>query len=617
MCSTTTRLSAFGRWRPFCGRRQRARLSVLVLLATALTLGAAAAAQPRDREKASYELFVDRTAYEAGDTVELAAVVEIEEGWHIQSHQPTFEWLIPTEISYALPDGWPDVETTYPPHVLWQADFEEQPLAVYEGESIFRSTLVIPADLAASEVTVTASLRYQACDDKVCLPPLSAEQSVRLTIGSGGQPQNSTLFSNSGGNPKTAGASLLLMLLVALVGGLILNAMPCVLPVLSLKLFGLVKSAGQGRRQVSVSALVTASGILVSFWALAVLVLIARSLGQAVGWGIQFQNPTFVAFLAVVVVFFCLSLWGLFEVPLPSSLTRFAPAGAEGRLGDFVSGLFATLMATPCSAPFLGTAVGFALGQSTVTILAIFTAVGVGMALPYLSLALYPRAAEWLPRPGPWMDLLKGFLGFLLAGAAVWLLYVLSGQVSPERLAFLEASLLSIGLFAWLHSAASHRGGLRFLAITGIAAGSILTLVLAYGAREASERPSLISWRPFDRQQAESMAGEGRLVFVDVTAAWCATCKVNERRVLETEETAALFEEHQVIAMKADWTNRDDSIAAYLEEFGRYAIPFYVLYRPDDEPHVFGELLTRGSVRSVIEAAAGREYAVATGSASD
>jgi suppressor for copper-sensitivity B len=491
---------------------------------------------------------------------------------------------------------------------------------------------------------VKASLRYQACNDSQCLPPVTAEAEAQITIGPGGQAQHGDLFAKAaaaaaaageggggGGAPpgaakpataapaKPAG-SLAVTLLLALLGGLILNAMPCVLPVLSLKVFGLVRSAGHGRAEVVRGTLATSAGILASFWALALAAIVARSAGAVVGWGIQFQRPGFVAFLAVVVVLFCLNLWGLFEIPLPQFLARLggggAIAGREGAAGHFASGLFATLMATPCSAPFLGTAISFALAQTALVILAVFTALGIGMALPYLLVAAAPGIAKLLPKPGAWMETVRGIMGFLLAGAAVWLFYVLSSQVAPEQLAAIQIGLLGLALFTWIRHRVANGRALRGVALAGAVAAIAVTLLSASTGRGGAapamaEKPAgLIPWVEFDRAKAESLAANGQLVFVDVTADWCFTCKVNERLVLDTPEVAEAFEEHGVVPMKADWTNRNDEIAKFLAEHGRYGIPFYLLYRPGQEPHIFGELPSKdGFVAAVREAADGRPIA--------
>jgi suppressor for copper-sensitivity B len=238
-------------------------------------------------------------------------------------------------------------------------------------------------------------------------------------------------------------------------------------------------------------------------------------------------------------------------------------------------------------------------------VFATFTAVGLGMALPYLLLAVTPGAVKVLPKPGAWMDHFRSFMGFLLAAAAVWLLYVLSSQVSRERLALIEISLLLVALFLWMRSR-SPKGSLwAVTALAGILLSTGGALVLAATSEvpnsvTTSETAHLIDWVTFDRQEAESLAASGRLVFVDVTADWCFTCKVNERLVLETEEVAQILESYDVVPMKADWTNRNESIAEFLAAHGKYGIPFYLLYRPGREPHLFSELLTKEAVVSAV-----------------
>jgi suppressor for copper-sensitivity B len=600
--------------RPSFFRLRRAAL--LGLGALALTAGAHA--QPPRPEKAHLTVLADRTAYEAGSTARIGARVNIEPEWHVNSHKPTFDYLIPTVLDLELPAGWPEETVRYPPDKMQTFAFADQPLAVYDGEVAILSEIRVPAGTAAGTFPVHASLHYQSCNRSECLPPVTTKVDLTLTVGPGGTPVESPLFKAAGpaGGRGAGGTAqgLFLMLGLAVLGGLILNAMPCVLPVLSIKVFGLVRSAGHGRAEVVRGALATAAGILVSFWALALAAIAAREAGAAVGWGVQFQRPGFVAFLTVVVVLFCLNLWGLFEIPLPQWAARVGGNGPrEGVAGHFFSGLFATLMATPCSAPFLGTAIGFALAQKAVFILAIFTGVGFGMALPYLLLAAVPGAARFLPRPGAWMDTVRGVMGFLLAAAAVWLFYVLSAQMSPERVAFIQLGLLGLALFTWMRHRGLRGPALQRLAGVGMAAAVALILVLAVSAggeapaqAAQSRSAGLIAWMPFDRAKAESLAASGQLVFVDVTADWCFTCKVNERLVLETPEVAGAFQQHNVVAMKADWTNRNDQIGKFLAEHGRYGIPFYALYRPGKEPHVFSELLNKETLVSEVEATAGK-----------
>lgn len=600
-------------------RPRRSSLTLAALVAALLAPSAVAGAQGfGGPPKAALELVADRTSYAPGADATIAARVTIDGGWHINSHEPTFEWLIPTEMRLELPDGWEEPLIVYPPHEMKTFAFEDEPLAVYEGDVVVRINLRIPEAVAQDEVALDGTLFFQSCDDHQCLPPTDVSDTVHLAIGELGEPVEAALFDDKAGEPSSGGTtrptqSLALMLALGVVGGLILNAMPCVLPVLSLKIFGLVKSAGQGRGAVVGGSLATALGILLSFWALAGTAVAARAAGAAVGWGVQFQNPVFVVFLLVIVMLFCLNLWGLFEIPLPQLVARAAGSGpTEGVAGHLASGLFATLMATPCSAPFLGTAIAFALAQPAGVIFAVFTAVGFGMALPYLLLAAAPRLAGLLPKPGAWMDTLRKVMGFLLAAAAVWLLYVLASQVSREARAWIELSMLGMALLVWLRQRALQGTFVKRLAAAGVVAVAVGALAIGWQANaaqaatvESGDDGGLIQWVEFDRDRAESLAHEGMLVFVDVTADWCFTCKYNERVVLETEPVADAFERHAVVPMKADWTNRNDTIARFLADHGRYGIPFYMLYRPGDEPHVFSELLTRDQLLEVLESAAG------------
>ncbi|MFL6260052.1 MAG: protein-disulfide reductase DsbD family protein [Thermoanaerobaculia bacterium] len=621
----------------------------LLLIPALLTLALAARpgrmeAQIQAPQKAKLVLNADRTAYDPGAPARVAALVTIEHGWHVNSHKPSFEYLIPTVFDLELPAGWPGETVRYPAAKMKTFSFEPHPLAVYDGDVVVVASFQVPKGVKPGAYPLQGSLRYQACNDQQCLPPVTAQAKLELKVGPGGQPRHGNLFAQGaagggsgeeaeappaaeaprGSSAKPPAGSLAVTLLLAVLGGLILNAMPCVLPVLSLKIFGLVRSAGHGRAEVVRGTLATSAGILASFWALALAAIAAHSAGAAVGWGVQFQHPGFVAFLAVVVVLFCLNLWGMFEIPLPRALAEIGGTGPrEGVAGHFVSGLFATLMATPCSAPFLGTAISFALAQKAPVIFAVFTALGLGMALPYLLVAAVPGIARFLPRPGAWMETVRGVMGFLLAAAAVWLFYVLSSQVAPEQLAAIQLGLLAVALFTWIQHRVAGGKALRGVAGAGIVAAVAVTLFAAVGARgearqslTAAKPAGLIPWVDFDRARAESLARGGQLVFVDVTADWCFTCKVNERLVLDTPEVARAFDEHSVVPMRADWTNRDDRIGAFLAEHGRYGIPFYLLYRPGREPYVFSELPSKDRLVEQVRQAAGGRASIPAGAGS-
>jgi thiol:disulfide interchange protein len=630
-------------------------------------------------EKARLVPDADRTAYAPGTVGHLAAVVHVDEGWHVNSHQPTYDYLIPTRLEVTLPAGWEPAAISYPQPLMARFTFADEPLSVFEGTVGIVAAFKVPAATPAGDVPVELALRYQACNDTQCLPPVTRKEQAVIRVGADGVPSVAGWFATaqatgahaaapgpgSPSDPAAAAApagesaplettavlappgdavpappvaaavapatgaapelpaptaapaaeapqGLALILALGLLGGLILNAMPCVLPVLSIKVFSLVKSAALSRRDVVLSGLATTAGILVSFWALAGVAVIARQAGAAAGWGVQFQQPAFVALLAVIVVLFTLNMWGLFEIQLPASLAQVAGGGPrEGLAGHFVTGLFATLMATPCSAPFLGPAVSFALTQNAFTVFAVFTSIGLGMAVPYLVLVVRPQAARLLPRPGAWMVRLREVMGFLLAAAAIWLFYVLAGQISAAALAVIQLAILGLALAVWLGRPPRPRwlGVVAPVMTLVMAAAAVGIAAKAAPARSAdlSEPASgLIAWVPFDQREAERLAAAGTPVFVDVTADWCFTCKVNERFVLETAPVADAFTAHGVVPMRADWTNRDEAIGDLLAAHGRYGIPFYLLYRPGSDPHVFPELITQDSVIAAVRGAGQR-----------
>ena len=402
------------------------------------------------------------------------------------------------------------------------------------------------------------------------------------------------------------------MVLLGLLGGLILNIMPCVLPVLSIKLFGLLQHSGEDRRIIARDALASAAGIVVSFIIGGGIAILAKAAGAAVGWGVQFQDPRFVALLAVIVTFFALNLWGVFEITLPPALAHLGAVSREdeGAASYFVSGMFATLLATPCSAPFLGTAMGFALSQSTGMTLAIFSAAGIGMAIPYLCLAVFPHALHWLPKPGVWMLHVRVVLGFFLAATVVWLGYVLAAQVDAVGLTYFYLGLLSIGFLSWLKELliTSRARGSRPLRWTIWALMAVLVLGMMHSVeahRQSSPASSasgggLLAWRAFDTQEIARELRAGHSVFVDVTADWCFTCKVNEKTVLETAPIVRALQERGVVLMRADWTNRNPVIGDFLKSFNRYGIPFYVFYKPGQKPIVLSEFLTKGKVLKAL-----------------
>ncbi|MGR3521778.1 MAG: protein-disulfide reductase DsbD family protein, partial [Paracoccus sp. (in: a-proteobacteria)] len=381
--------------------------------------------------------------------------------------------------------------------------------------------------------------------------------------------------------------------------------MPCVLPVLSIKLSSAVKSGGQSLPRIRRGFAVSALGVMAFIWILAAATIAIRAFGVTVGWGLQFQNPVFLAVMLVVLVVFSASLFGFFEIALPSSWqTRLARAGGgKGYGGDFATGAFAAILATPCSAPLLGTAIAFALAGRAVDIVVVFTALGAGLAVPYLVVAAFPRLVQRLPRPGRWMIVLKVVLGLALAATALWLFWVLGG-VAGRRTA-LWVGLASIGV-AGLLSLGRVPAVIR---IPGSAALVVLAIAVAGFLSDTDSRsvPGVATdWAAFDRAAIPRHVSTGQVVFVDVTADWCLTCKANKALVLDREPVVSRLREPGIIAMQADWTRPDEAISRYLESFGRFGIPFNVAYGPNaPEGIVLPEILsTEAVLRALSDAGA-------------
>jgi len=395
-----------------------------------------------------------------------------------------------------------------------------------------------------------------------------------------------------------------LAMLFAILGGLILNLMPCVLPVLSLKLLGVVSHGGRDIRVVRHSFLVTAAGIVFSFLVLAAVTLLLRSLGLAFGWGVQFQQPMFLVFLILLLTFFAANMWGLLEIHMPRFFADNLDKDYHPKLaGDFATGAFATLLATPCSAPFLGTAIGFALIAGAQTIFLIFLALGFGMALPYLAIAIWPRFATTLPKPGAWMTKLRHLLGWALGLTALWMLWVLAAQI-PWRLAvFVGLSMAGIILLLALRKTEVSRKLVRIGLIDFVAVAVLVTFAGSWTPKPVAVNVDPL-WLPFDRAAIAADVEEGKMVFVDVTADWCLTCKANMKFVLTRDPVAQRLFHDDVVAMQANWTSPDPAITDFLHQHGRFGIPFNIVFGPG-APNglVLPELLTPKAVMDGLDKA--------------
>jgi len=415
-------------------------------------------------------------------------------------------------------------------------------------------------------------------------------------------------------NENSPSSGVVRFLIFGFIGGFILNLMPCVLPVISLKIFGFVQQAGQSRARIFRSGLAFIAGIFAWFLGLALVLVIIKSAGGQPVWAAQFTNPYFVLFMSAVVLVFALNLFGVFEINLPQWLSRRAVAAEgsmQGDAGSFFQGVFATVLATPCTAPFLGTALGFAFTQSATVILLMFGSIALGMSAPYFLLSAQPAWLKFLPKPGAWMARVKQFMGFLLIATLLFLLSVLGAQRGVACLIWTAAFLLVLSIACWVKGAfitplasAKTRGLVLLLMLVLVIGSGIYFIGDKFQSAAAVANPTAPSggWEKFTPERLASELQQGHSIFIDFTAEWCITCKFNESTVLETAAVRAAFSERQIVKLKADWTNGDPAITKLLKQFGRPGVPLYVLYPGGTaQPYVFPELLTKNIVLEKLE----------------
>ena len=421
----------------------------------------------------------------------------------------------------------------------------------------------------------------------------------------------------------TAKMGLLLAAAFAFAGGVILNLMPCVFPILSMKAASLIArphEAGAARAQ-GVAFLIV---VLAAFLALAGGIIALRGAGQAVGWGAQLQPAVVTAALALILLAAALDLSGVFEIGASMQGLGGGLAARADLIGAVFTGALAVVVAAPCTAPFMGPALGYALTQPAVPALAIFTALALGFAAPFTLLAFSPALLRRLPKPGPWMDVLKKALAFPMYAAAAWLLWVLAAQTDRGSLAAAFAGAVLVGLAAWIFGAAQRRSAAgrkarNVFALAGLAGVLAVAVVAAapYGAPPQASGASVaiaagIPSEPWSPDRVVALRAQGKPVFVDFTAAWCVTCQVNEQTALNTAEAVKAFQHTGAVYLKADWTNRDNAIAKALADQGRVGVPLYLVYGTDGgAPKVLPQLLTSGLVAAALDAAAVRPPAAA------
>lgn len=402
---------------------------------------------------------------------------------------------------------------------------------------------------------------------------------------------------------------------MAFLGGMILNLMPCVLPVISFKVMSFVKMAQESRQKIFKHGIAFSVGVLASFWVLAGTLLLLRAYGHAVGWGFQLQDPLFVAILAQLLLIFGLSQFGVFE--LGTSVARMAgqaefKSQSESYTSSFISGIFATAVATPCTGPFLGSAVGYAVTVPPFFGLIIFTVLGLGMAFPYLALSAFPALLRWMPKPGAWMETLKQFMGFLMLATVLWLIWVFGAQTGEAAIFILLASLLLASLGCWIYGkwgTPFRKRGVRYVGYVftlACAVGAFALIPMALKMEAPQEKVAVhgdLAWEPFSLERVAELRAKKIPVLIDFTAKWCLICQSNHL-VLSNNEVEKKFKELGVVRMKADWTKNDPLITNELQKFGRSGVPLYLLYGsdPTEEPKVLPQVLTPENVIGSLNA---------------
>ncbi len=572
---------------------------------------------------------------ESSVTVEIT----IPDNWHVNANISADEFLKPSSIEISA-KGIHFGEPKWPEPIKEYSEALDLENLVFKG--YFQIKLPVESvDADYDTLTTQATFHYQACDNSICLAPSSVTFGVG-PIGFNKKSNNDASAVGNGSNLKKNGdseqgndegssgnasetrpdnatnegnsAGTLVLLLSALLGGLILNLMPCVLPVLSLKLFSLIKQAGESRKRLLMLGSATTVGILASFWLLAGIVAAVKAGGGNAGWGMQFQSAGFIAFMVVILSAFAMSFFGVFEIWLPgSATTKMDSAGSkQGLAGAFFTGALLVLLSTPCSAPFLGTAMGFAFTASTPILLLFFTAAGIGLALPYMLVSAFPSVLKVFPKPGAWMVTLQKVMGVLLLGTVAWLLWVVHEQAGNYGVAvFAVIAFLSVILSFAIGKIAPP--GVAFIREVAAVVGSIVLLAAFWFAFASPKYEAEVNaifdtraaqlitedgWYRYTPELIENFAKTGRTVFIDATADWCLTCKANEAAVLNREDFKHAMDSLNVARVKADWTRETPEVNALLKSMGKSGVPAYAIYPAGDKSKqiVLPELLTTNAI---------------------
>lgn len=551
---------------------------------------------------------------------EITVDIVIPDNWHVNANVAADEFLKPSSVEIGA-RGIEFGEPKWPEPIKEYNEVLEFENLVFKGHFQIKIPVKAVAD-GYDSLTTNATFHYQACDNSICLAPASVD--IRIGKNKAGiSKANSAadLKKNDEGNgtqESNNAASVALLLFFAFVGGIILNLMPCVLPVLSLKLFSLIKQAGQSRSRLVALGIATTAGILASFWTLAGIVAAIKAGGGAAGWGMQFQSPGFIAFMVIILTAFAMSFFGVFEVWLPgSATTKMDAAGHKaGLVGAFFTGALLVLLSTPCSAPFLGTAMGFAFTASTPVLFLFFTAAGLGLALPYLLVSAFPATLKVLPKPGKWMVTLQKAMGILLLATVAWLLWIVNEQAGEMGVALFVGFILGTVVVSFAIGKIAPPGKNFKSEVLGLTGGAI-AFAFAWFTNIAPQYEKVLDerfnarmaqqvleggWYRYSPELVAEFAKAGKTVFIDVSADWCLTCKANEAAVLSDPALLQKLDSAGVVRMKADWTRETPEVNELLYSMGKSGVPAYAIYPKGDKSKqvVLPELLTSGLILEAI-----------------
>jgi thiol:disulfide interchange protein DsbD len=551
---------------------------------------------------------------------------------------PTGPSATPNDATKTLFD---QARRTVPTDSPWPARFglskAGDPTLVIDAKGLKADTIhdayFFPADsgplasMAKQSVSVTADgirIPLKKGDPKAAAPQQIAGTLVLTEKTDGGEQRQAfdivakhdpSVATSSGPITATGAESISLVqaLLFALVGGLILNLMPCVFPVLAMKAAAFARLAGHEKSAMRRDGLAYTAGVLVAFGAMAAAVIAIRTSVGEVSWGFQFQSPIFSLLVAYLFFVIGLNLAGVFEIAGGFTGVGQGLTAKSGATGAFFTGVLAVVVATPCTAPFMAAALGFALSQPAPATVAVLLAMGLGLALPYLALSMTPALQRLMPRPGVWMDRLRQFLAFPMFASAVWMIWVLTQQTGPDGVIYALGGMVLIAFAIWLMRIGS-AGSIGTWLRRGLAAAAVLLAFAAVlkledgpaaasSASGPSQGVSFEGWERFSRDRMTEAAAAGKPVFVDFSAAWCITCLVNERVALETPATRKAFEQTGTVKLKGDWTNRDPEITGLLKELGRAGVPLYLYWAPGaPSPKILPQVLTETSVIAELQA---------------